>query len=111
MLQEARELLKDSSNQQNQSSSTGPGRMNLVNAVSPLESDFFDEKEYRPSTAQPQIGSMNILKKIQVPSNATFISEHGVEMQYKTSLLQSQIQFQSQSHIQISHSKNFRSQK
>ena len=54
-----------------------------------LPVDFFDEKgypkKYRPSTAQPQIGSMNILKKVQVPSNATFISEHGVEMQYKTS--------------------------
>ena len=82
---------KDSSNQQNQSSSTGQGKMNIASAVSPLEADFFNEKgypkEYRPSTAQPQIGSMNILKKIQVPSNATFISEHGVEMQYKTTTL------------------------
>ena len=80
---------KESSNQQNQSSSTGTRDMRYAAAAPPLESDFFDEKgypkEYRPSTAQSQIGSMNILKKIPVPSNATFISEHGVEMQYKNS--------------------------
>ena len=43
---------KDSSNRQNQSSSTGPGRMNFANTLPQTETDFFDErgllKEYRP---------------------------------------------------------------
>ena len=53
--------------------------------------DFFDEKglpkEYNPPPIQQQIGSMNILKKVQIPTpnNATYISENGVEIQYKTS--------------------------
>ena len=34
---------------------------------------------------QQQIDSMNILRKIPTPSNATPISENGVEMQYKNS--------------------------
>ena len=32
------------SNRQNQSSSTGPGKMNIASAAPPLEADFFDEK-------------------------------------------------------------------
>ena len=43
---------KDDSNRQNQSSSTGPGKMNIASAAPPLEADFFDErgvlKEYNP---------------------------------------------------------------
>ena len=35
---------KDSSNKQNQSSSTGSGRMNVAAAASQLDADFFDEK-------------------------------------------------------------------
>ena len=35
---------KDNSNRQNQSPSTGPGKMNIASAVPPLEADFFDEK-------------------------------------------------------------------
>ena len=74
---------KDNSNRQNQSSSTGPSRMNYI-AASP-EVDFFDEKgllkQYRPPPIQPQIGSMNILRKIPDPSNAILISEYGEEIQ------------------------------
>ena len=62
--------------------------MNYAAAPAPLEADFFDEKgfpkEYRP-TIQQQIGSMNVLRKIQVPSNATYISENGVEIQHNIS--------------------------
>ena len=75
---------KDNSNQQNQSSSTGPGNMNYAAAV-PF--DFFNErglpKEYNPPPVQQQIGSMNILRK--VPSNAIHISEDGLEIQPNTS--------------------------
>ena len=66
---------KDNSNRQNQSSSTGPNRMNYAAAVP--EADFFDEKgypkEYRPLAAQQQIGSMNVLRMVQIltPNNAT----------------------------------------
>ena len=60
---------KDNSNQQNQSSSTGPGHMNIAAAV-PV--DFFDEKgllkDYRPPPVQQQIGHMNILRKVPSPS-------------------------------------------
>ena len=64
------------------------GKMNYTAAV---PADFFDErgllKDYRPPPMQQQIGSMNILRKVQIPtpSNATYISENGVEIQYNTS--------------------------
>ena len=65
---------KDSSNRQNQSSSTGPGRMNFATTLPQTEADFFDEKgllkEYRPPVQQEHTGSMFVLKKIQDPSNA-----------------------------------------
>ena len=71
---------KDKSNRENQSSSTGTGKMNYA-AVAPPEADYFDErgiyKEYRPL----QIGSMNILRKVHNPSNAIILSEDGVEIQ------------------------------
>ena len=71
------------SNQQNQSSSTGSGRMNVATAVSQLDADFFDEKGlpkiYNLPPA-PQIGSMNILKKIP-PNDAILTSERGKEIQ------------------------------
>ena len=80
---------KDSSNQQNQSSSTGPGRMNIATTLPQTEADFFDEKgllkEYRPPVQQQHTGSMFILKKIQDPSNAILFSENGVEIQHNTS--------------------------
>ena len=86
---------KDSSNRQNnQSPSTGSGKMNFASAA-PLEADFFDEKgllkEYNPQVPQQQqqqyqhTGSMFVLKKIQDPSNAILLSEDGVEIQHDTS--------------------------
>ena len=66
---------KDSSNQQKQSSSTDPGRMNITNAVPQLEADFFDErglpKEYTPPVQQQQYqqtGGMFALRKIPITS-------------------------------------------
>ena len=95
---------KDSSNRQNQSSSTGPGRMNFASTLPQTEAEFFDEKgllkEYRPSVhfdervqhqhphQQQQYqhtGSMFVLKKIQDPNNAILFSENGVEIQHNTS--------------------------
>ena len=60
---------KDSNRQNQSSSSTGPGKMNIASAVSPLEADFFDEKgvlkEYNPQQQQYQhTGSMYVLKKV-----------------------------------------------
>ena len=64
---------KDGSNQQNQSSSTGTGRMNIASAFCQTEADFFDEKgllkEYRPPVQQQQyqqIGGMFALRKIPI---------------------------------------------
>ena len=80
---------KDSSNRQNESSSTGLGRMNIASTLPPIEADFFDEKglpkEYRPPVQQQHTGSMFVLKKIQDPSNAILFSENGVEIQHNTS--------------------------
>ena len=67
---------KDSSNRQNQSSSTGPGRMNIASTLPQTEADFFDErgllKEYRPPVQQQyqQTGSMFALKKIPIISSS-----------------------------------------
>ena len=82
------------SNRQNQSPSTGPGKMNIASTASQIQADFFDEKgvlkEYRPSVHQQQqqyqhTGSMFILKKVQNPSNDILFSEDGVEIQHNTS--------------------------
>ena len=71
---------RHNSNQENQSSSTG--NMRFAAAV-PAEADYFDErgiyKEYRPTMMQQQIGSMNILRKVHNPNNATILSEDGTE--------------------------------
>ena len=75
---------RDSSNRENQSSSTG--NMRYAAAV-PAEADYFDErgiyKEYRPPVQHPamqqQIGSMNILRKVHNPNNATILSEDGTD--------------------------------
>ena len=63
------------SNQQNQSSSTGPGRMNIASTLPQTEVDFFDEKgllkEYRPQVQQQQYqqtGGMFALRKIPIAS-------------------------------------------
>ena len=79
---------KDSSNRQNnQSSSTGPGKMNIASAVS--QADFFDEKgvlkEYIPQNRQQHTGSMYVLKKFQGnPSDNILFSDNGVEIQHNT---------------------------
>ena len=69
---------RDNSNRENQSSSTG--NMRFAAAV-PADADYFDErgihKEYRPTVMQQQIGSMNILRKVHNPNNATILSEDG----------------------------------
>ena len=71
------------SNRQNQSSSTGPGKMNIASAVS--QADFFDEKgilkEYTPQNQHT--GSMYVLKKFQGnPSDNILYSDNGVEIQH-----------------------------
>ena len=71
------------SNRQNQSSSTGPGKMNIANAVA--QADFFDEKgilkEYTPQNQHT--GSMYVLKKFQGnPSSNILFSDNGIEIQH-----------------------------
>ena len=100
---------KDSSNQQKQSSSTDPSRMNFASTLPQTEAEFFDEKgllkEYNPQVPQQQqqqyqhTGSMFVLKKIQDPNNAILLSEDGVEIQHS-------VQIQILLHLQ-----NFRSRK
>ena len=68
---------------QNQSSSTGPGKMNIASAVS--QADFFDEKgvlkEYTPQNQHT--GSMYVLKKFQGnPNDDILFSDNGVEIQH-----------------------------
>ena len=83
---------KDNSNRQNQSPSTGSGKMNFANALPQTEADFFDEqgllKEYNPQQQQQQYqhtGSMFVLKKIQDPNNTIVLSEDGVKIQHSVS--------------------------
>ena len=71
------------SNRQNQSSSTGPGKMNIASAVS--QADFFNEKgilkEYTPQNQHT--GSMYVLKKFQGnPNDDILFSDNGVEIQH-----------------------------
>ena len=71
------------SNRQNQSSSTGPGKMNIASAVS--QADSFDEKgilkEYTPQNQHT--GSMYVLKKFQGnPNDDILFSDNGVEIQH-----------------------------
>ena len=82
---------RDNSNRENQSSATGPKQQNYAAAI-PLQADYFNErgiyKEYRPpAIPHPamQHGSMNILRKVHNPSNATILSEDGVEISTSTS--------------------------
>ena len=65
--------------------------MRYASAV-PLQADYFDErgihKEYRsPAVQQPamQQGSMNILRKVHNPNNATILSEDGIKNFYFSS--------------------------
>ena len=77
---------KNSNRQNNQSSSTGPGKMNIASTLPHTDADFFDEKgilkEYNPQNRQQHTGSMYILKKFQGnPSNILF-SDNGIEIQH-----------------------------
>ena len=79
---------KDSNRQNNQSSSTGPGKMNIASAAPPLEADFFDEKglpkQYIPQNQHT--GSMYVLRKFQGnPSDDILFSDNGVEIQHSVS--------------------------
>ena len=70
---------KDNSNRQNQSSSTGSGKMNFASTLPQTEADFFNEKgllkEYNPPVQQhqqqqqyQQTGGMFVLRKIPIAS-------------------------------------------
>ena len=68
------------SNRQNQSSSTGSGRMNAATAVPQLDAEFFNERGLPKVYSLPPAPQMTILKKI--PQNdAILISETGEEIQ------------------------------
>ena len=80
---------KDDSKRQNQSSSTGTGRMNIATTLPQTEAEFFDEKgvlkEYIPQNQQQyqHTGSMFVLKKFQGnPSEDILFSDNGVEIQH-----------------------------
>ena len=81
---------KDNSNRQNQSPSTGPGKMNIASALPQTEADFFDEKglpkQYIPQNQQQHTGSMYVLKKFQGnPNDDILFSDNGVEIQHSVS--------------------------
>ena len=75
------------SNRQNQSSSTGPGKMNIASTLPQTEADFFDEKglpkQYIPQNQHT--GSMYVLKKFQGKPNDILFSDNGVEIQHSVS--------------------------
>ena len=77
---------KDSNRQNNQSSSTGPGRMNIASTLPQTEADFFDEKglpkQYIPQNQHT--GSMYVLKKFQGNPSDILFSDNGVEIQHNT---------------------------
>ena len=60
------------SNRQNQSPSTGSGKMNFASTLPQTEAEFFDEKgllkEYRPPEQQQQTSGMFLLRKIPITS-------------------------------------------
>ena len=74
---------KNSNRQNNQSSSTGPGRMNIASTLPHTDADFFDEKgilkEYTPQNQHT--GSMYVLKKFQGNPNNILFSDNAVEVQ------------------------------
>ena len=75
---------KDSNRQNNQPSSTGPGKMNIASTLPQTEADFFDEKglpkQYIPQNQHT--GSMYVLKKFQGNPNDILFSDNGVEIQH-----------------------------
>ena len=79
---------RDSNRQNNQSSSTGPGKMNIASTLPQTEADFFDEKglpkQYIPQNQHT--GSMYVLRKFQGnPSDDILFSDNGVEIQHSVS--------------------------
>ena len=78
---------KNSNRQNNQSSSTGPGRMNIASTLPQTEADFFNEKglpkQYIPQNQHT--GSMYVLKKFQGNPNNILFSDSGVEIQHSVS--------------------------
>ena len=79
---------KDSNRQNNQSSSTGPGKMNIASTLPQTEADFFDEKglpkQYIPQNQHT--GSMYVLRKFQGnPSGDILFSDNGIEIQHSVS--------------------------
>ena len=105
---------KNSNRQNNQPSSTGPGKMNIASTLPHTDADFFDEKgilkEYNPQNRQQHTGSMYVLKKFQ-GNQVIFSFQPMVSKSSIIPQLQFQIQILLQSLLQISHSKNFRSRK
>ena len=79
---------KNSNRQNNQSSSTGPGKMNIASTLPHTDADFFDEKgilkEYNPQNRQQHTGSMYVLKKFQGNPSDILFSAKGVEIQHNT---------------------------
>ena len=80
---------KNSNRQNNQSSSTGPGKMNIASTLPHTDADFFDEKgilkEYTPQNRQQHTGSMYVLKKFQGNPSDILFSDNGVEIQHSVS--------------------------
>ena len=80
---------KDSNRQNNQSSSTGPGKMNIASTLPHTDADFFDEKgvlkEYNPQNRQQHTGSMYVLKKFQGNPSDILFSDNGIEIQHSVS--------------------------
>ena len=79
---------KNSNRQNNQSSSTGQGKMNIASTLPHTDADFFDEKgilkEYNPQNRQQHTGSMYVLKKFQGNPSDILFSDNGVEIQHNT---------------------------
>ena len=79
---------KNSNRQNNQSSSTGPGKMNIASTLPYTDADFFDEKgilkEYNPQNRQQHTGSMYVLKEFQGNPSDILFSDNGVEIQHNT---------------------------
>ena len=77
---------KDSNRQNNNPSSTGPGRMNIASTLPQTEADFFDEKglpkQYIPQNQHT--GSMYVLRKFQGNPSDILFSDNGVEIQHNT---------------------------
>ena len=78
---------KNSNRQNNQSSSTGPGRMNIASTLPHTDADFFDEKgilkEYTPQNQHTD--SMYVLKKFQGNPDDILFSDNGIEIQHSVS--------------------------